>query len=188
MSRTKERLIVSRPTAEEATDRFVEELLALYAAVQKAVAGTDNDPLWVIGEHPCAEQLHRAAATGSLFVGTVDERLVSALIADNNPAPGYENIPWQVEAASDQVVVMHLFAIHPDYRGQGLARPMVETAMAAKKADGFTVLRFDTIIDNLGAQRTYEALGFTNLGPARLAYGPYAESPDPGFVMFEKAL
>lgn len=188
MANLKEQLIIMRPGACDMTDVFVEELLAMYAAVEEAVAGTDNDPLWVIGKHPSAEQLRGAAATGSLFVGMIDDQLAGALIVDSNQAPGYENVSWQIEAAPDAVAVMHLFGIHPSFRGKGLARPLVEAAARAKRADGFTVLRLDTLIDNLGAQRTYTALGFTNIGRALLSYGPYANITEPNFVMFEKAL
>lgn len=189
MARSDTSLTVSQPTAAEATDHFVDELLALYAAVQTAVAGTDNDPLWEIGKHPCAEQL-RAAAGGALFVATVDGQLAGALIADGNPAPGYESIPWQAEAAPGEAAVMHLFAMHPSFRGQGLARPFVEAVEETLRSQGVRALRLDTLVDNLGAQRTYEALGFTNLGRANLAYGPgpYANNPAGGFVVFEKAL
>ena len=190
MPDARELLIVSRPSAEEATDSFVDDLLALYAAVQATVAGTDNDPLWVIGDHPRAAQLHEAAAAGTLFTATVEGRLAGALIADGNPAPGYETVPWQVEAAPEEAAVMHLFALHPDFRGQGLARPFVEAVAEVLRTEGVRALRLDTLVDNLGAQRTYEALGFTNLGRANLNYGPgpYANNPAGGFVVFEKEL
>lgn len=160
------RLTVSRITAEEASAQLVAELLDMYRAVQEAVAGTDNDPLWVIGTHPAASQLKSAAESEALFVARIDDRIAGALIADRTPAPGYEDVAWQVEAAAEEAAVVHLFALHPDFRGRHLARPF------------------------LGAQRTYEALGFANLGRACLNYGPgpYAANPAGGFVIFEKEL
>ena len=188
MSKLEEQLIILRPSADDMSDAFVDELLAMYTAIEDAVAGTDNDPLWEIGKHPSAEQLKTAAATSSLFVGMIDGEPAGALIVDNNLAPGYEHVSWQVEADPSEVAVMHLFGIHPRFQGMGLARPLVEEAARAKRADGFTVLRLDTLIDNLGAQRTYAALGFTNLGRALLSYGPYENITEPNFVLFEKAL
>lgn len=190
MSNEKVQLEVVRPTAADMTDQFVDELLSLYAAVQEAVAGTDNDPLWEVGVHPRADQLHDAAAAGALFVAKADGHLAGALIADGSPAPGYENIPWQADAAPDEAAVMHLFALHPAFRGQGLARPFVQAVEQTLRKQGKRALRLDTLVDNYGAQRVYEALGFTNLGRASLAYGPgpYADNPEGGFVVFEKAL
>ncbi len=86
------RLTVSRITAEEASAQLVAELLDMYRAVQEAVAGTDNDPLWVIGTHPAASQLKSAAESEALFVARVDDRIAGALIADRTPAPGYEDV------------------------------------------------------------------------------------------------
>ena len=57
-----------------------DELLVLYAAVQEAVAGTDNDPQWIIGEHPSRGQLTRAAEAGELFVARAGRRLAAAFI------------------------------------------------------------------------------------------------------------
>ena len=188
MTDLQEHLVISRPSSEDLTDQYVNELLAMYAAVQETVAGTDNDPLWIIGEHPSAKELCEAAATGSLFVGTVNGELAGALVVDNDQASGYEDVPWQIEAEPNQVAVMHLFAIHPAFRGKGLARPLIEAAASAKREDGFTALRLDTLLKNLRAQRTYTALGFTNIGNAHLNYGPYTAITGPNFVMFEKAL
>ncbi len=184
------RLTVSRITAEEASAQLVAELLDMYRAVQEAVAGTDNDPLWVIGTHPAASQLKSAAESEALFVARVDDRIAGALIADRTPAPGYEDVAWQVEAAAEEAAVVHLFALHPDFRGRHLARPFLAAVEDTLRNEGVRAVRLDTLVDNLGAQRTYEALGFANLGRARLNYGPgpYAANPAGGFVIFEKEL
>ncbi|MEC4271850.1 GNAT family N-acetyltransferase [Adlercreutzia sp. R25] len=174
----------------EATDELVDALLDMYRAVQEAVAGTDNNPRWVIGTHPAAHQLKEAAASGALFVAMAGGDIAGALIADRAPAPGYENVAWQVEAAPEEAAVVHLFAMHPAFRGKGLARPFLTAVEDILRDEGVRAVRLDTLVDNLGAQRTYEALGFANLGRACLSYGPgpYADDPDGGFVIFEKAL
>lgn len=167
---------------------LLDELLALYAAVQAAVAGTDNDPCWVIGTHPSREELSRAAADGGLVVGHVEGRVAGAFVMDGVGAPGYEDVPWTVDADSGEVAVIHLLAVHPDFRGRGLARPLMEAAATIAREQGKRALRLDTLVANEGAQRTYERLGFRCLGAHRLAYGPYPNPSTPNFVLYELPL
>lgn len=166
----------------------IDELLALYAAVQESVAGTDNDPLWKVGVHPRREQLEVAVAEDALFVLRVNGRLVGVLIADSAATPGYEAVPWQVDADPGEFAIVHLFAIHPDFRGQGLARPFLAEVEDELRRRGCKAVRLDTLTTNVGAQRTYERLGYENLGRHHLTYGTYIDTEEPRFVLFEKAL
>lgn len=173
---------------EKGTAADIDELLTLYAAVQASVTGTDNDPLWKVGVHPCREQLETAVDQAALFVLRVDGRLAGVLIADESVTPGYEAVPWQVDAASGEFATVHLFAVHPDFRGQGLARPFLAAVEDELARRGYRAVRLDTLVTNLGAQRTYERLGYENLGRYHLTYGTYIDTEEPRFVMFEKAL
>lgn len=171
-----------------ATAKDVDELLGLYAAVQEAVAGTDNDPQWIVGVHPSREQLEAAIRAGELIVGRLDGRLAAALIANAEGAEGYEAVPWTVDAKPGEYGVIHLFGVHPAFRGRGLARPLMAAAEDAGRRRGWKALRLDTLVDNYGAQRTYERLGFSCLGPVHLTYGSYVDTEEPRFVMYERAI
>lgn len=173
---------------EKGTAADIDELLALYAAVQESVAGTDNDPLWKVGVHPRREQLEAAAAEDALFVLRADGRLAGVLVADGAATSGYEAVPWQVDAAPGEFAIVHLFAIHPDFRGQGLARPFLAAVEDELRRHGCKAVRLDTLTTNVGAQRAYERLGYENLGRHRLSYGTYIDTDEPRFVLFEKGL
>ena len=166
----------------------IDEILALYEAVQQAVAGTDNDPLWKVGVHPCRAQLEAAAAGEALFVLRKGGRIAGAMVADESITPGYEAVPWNVQAAPGEFVTVHLFAVHPDFRGQGLARPFLEAVEQTARERGYKAVRLDTLVTNLGAQRTYERLGYANMGRHHLTYGTYIDTDEPRFVLFETAL
>lgn len=49
-------------------------------------------------------------------------------------------------------------------------------------------MRLDTLITNVGAQRTYERLGYQNMGRHHLTYGTYIDTEEPRFVLYEKVL
>lgn len=168
---------------------LIDELLALYATAQEAAAGTDNDPLWVIGVHPSRAMLADALAEGGLVVareGGSGGRLAGALILNGECAPGYEAVPWGVEATADEVAVVHLLAVRPDLRGRGLMRALMEVAADLARSRGCRVIRLDTLVGNVGAQRAYERLGLACRGAHRLAYGANYDNPaEPNFVLYE---
>lgn len=169
----------------------VEALLELYSAVQEKATGTSNDPLWEIGVHPSRADLEEAINDGGLLVLRDENTLVGTIILNTDAAEGYDAAPWLIEATSEEVQVVHLFAIHPDYQGQGLARKLLEASYELAKQRGAKALRLDTLLENKGAQRTYEALGFDRIGEYRLYYPTleaYKSADDQRFVLYEKSL
>ncbi|MDO4289602.1 MAG: GNAT family N-acetyltransferase [Eggerthellaceae bacterium] len=172
-----------------ATEADLPALAAFYDDMIAATAGTDNDPMWVRGVHPSQAELADAVAAGELLVGWLAEgereRLASALVVNNETLPGHEKVSWRVAAAPDEVAVIHLLAVHPDFAGRGIARRMLAAAHDLARQRGARVMRLEVLVSNKGPQRLYEKVGYTNLGYAKLA------SKDPrvtDFVMFELQL
>lgn len=131
------------------------------------------------GAAPAAERERERGHAGER------ERLVAVLVVNDEGAQGYDDVPWRVEARPGEVAVLHLFAVHPDFQGRGLAWRMLDAAQDLARSRGKRVMRLDTLESNRGAQRLYDRYGFANLGPARLAYDdPRVTS----FVLYELAL
>lgn len=139
--------------------------------------GFDCEPIAAVGS---------AHAESTAVLHKAPPRIAAAIVLDGKWTRGYEDVAWRVDAPLDRTAVIHLFAVHPDFRGRGLARGILDYAMEVARRDGFEVMRFDVIDTNLAAQRAYGRMGFTNLGPARLSYAKDARVTD--FVMFERAL
>lgn len=197
-----------------ASEADLPSLAAFYDDMIAATAGTDNDPMWGRGVHPSQAELADAVAAGELLVGWIAEgereaegaegmaeaegsqrgeaaegspreRLASALVVNGETLPGHEKVPWRVAAAPDEVAVIHLLAVHPDFAGRGVARRMLAAAHDHARAHGARVVRLEVLASNKGPQRLYEKAGYANLGYAKLA------SKDPrvtDFVMFELQL
>lgn len=70
-------------------------------------------------------------------------------------------------------------AIAPEEQGSGLARSMIEAAIATLHADGVTRIELTVEADNPRAQRFYGKLGFEIEGRMRCAY---KRSGDSGYV------
>jgi ribosomal protein S18 acetylase RimI-like enzyme len=68
--------------------------------------------------------------------------------------PGYHPVLDHPEG------VILAIAVHPDFRGRGHARALLETARAVLASEGIVHLRLFVHPDNLPARRLYEALGY----------------------------
>jgi ribosomal protein S18 acetylase RimI-like enzyme len=63
--------------------------------------------------------------------------------------------------------------VRPVFRGQGLAKLMVEHLAAHAREQGVKVLRLETGIHQVEAIGLYERMGFNRIGP----FGPYRDDP-----------
>lgn len=96
--------------------------------------------------------------------------LVGAAALTKSQSAEYRKINWSIDAEDDEVAVIHLLAVDPDYQGHGIASAALDkiTKLAVnmhKKA-----VRLDAIATNKPAQKLYERYGFINCGTAQEYY------------------
>ena len=115
----------------------------------------------------------------------VEGSIVGALVMDGNIAPGYERVPWMVDAEDGEFEVLHLVATHPGCHGRGIAKAMVMRAIESAEERGVRSIRLDTFPTNERSQRLYESCGFRCLGDHALHYEELGERP---FVIYEYAI
>lgn len=142
----------------------LEAVTDFYHEMIDAMAGTDFDVLWVRDEHPTDEFIAEAIADGRLFIGTVDDEIACGLAVDQDPAPGFENVPWQVDVPVEDTWIVHIVATLPAHHGKGYAGQLIKGALDAAKEAGIKSVRLDTFDHNARARRLYEKAGFTDLG------------------------
>lgn len=159
-----------------------------YSDVVECSRGTDADPTWIMGVHPSECELEEAIEAGVLLICRTlddDERIAAAAVVDHMTAGGYDDVAWPTEVSREQAAVVHLFAVHPDFRGRGLARRFMNDIADFARDRGDKVIRLDTLESNKGACATYRRLGFTDCGFANLSYD---NTDVTDFVMFELVL
>ena len=96
-------------------------------------------------------------------------RLVVA-VEDGQPGPaviGYA-CRWRV---TDEVHVLNV-AVHPERRGRGFGRLLVEGIVGEARSSRARVVYLEVRAGNVVARRLYRSLGFRELGVRRGYYGP----------------
>ena len=140
-------------------------------------------PHWKKGFHSSDEMILDCIDKGDLFVLSDGDEIAACIIANDEKVEGYADAPWQVD--SDDIIVLHVLAVHPDHRGKGLARRLVENVIEQERKAGKKALRLDVIENNTTAERLYQKLGFRYIQTKTLYYDVVGEMT---FKLYELVL
>ena len=109
--------------------------------------------------------------------------IAACVIANAEKVDGYADAPWQIN--SDEIIVLHVLAVHPDHRGKGLARRLVENVIEQERKVGKKALRLDVIENNTTAEKLYQKLSFQYIQTKTLYYDVVGEMT---FKLYELVL
>lgn len=140
-------------------------------------------PRWKKGIHPSDEMIQDSIDKGDLYVLVDGDEIAACVIANDEKVDGYSDAPWQID--SDEVIVLHVLAVHPDHRGKGLARRLVENVIEQERKVGKKALRLDVIENNTTAEKLYQKLGFQYIQTKTLYYDVVGEMT---FKLYELVL
>lgn len=85
----------------------------------------------------------------------------------------------------EEVVERPILAVHPEQRGKGLARNLMEHIVGSERKAGKKALRLDVIENNIAAEGLYQKLGFRYIQTKTLFYEVVGEMT---FKMYELVL
>lgn len=156
----------------------------------RPATAADHDAIWAIlepvyraGETYCIPRdMSRDDALAdwfappfTAFVATQDGRILGAShVGANRPGPGSH-----VANAS--------FATHPDARGRGIARALVDHAKRWATEQGFAAMQFNFVVSTNGdAVHLWQKAGFRIVGRLPGAFRHPTLGPVDGLVMFQE--
>lgn len=176
-------------TVRQARADEVERVLDFYTRMIDGMRGTEFDVCWDHDVHPSHGFLRASTLAGEVYVveasgEDVEPRFAAAMVLNAEGDPGYDQVRWQVDAAPDEVLVVHVLATLPEFHGRGFARMLVEAGIATARETGAKALRLDTFTTNVRAQRLYESCGFANCG----VYEDFYPHLGRAGVLYERAL
>lgn len=153
-------------------------VLAFYTTMIDEMQGTDFDVQWQHGVHPSPTFLRESLEAGQVIVGLLPAEgvevvsegsesepiIASAMVVNHEGANGYDAVPWAVDAAPEQVGVLHVVATLPVFHGRGFGRQLVKGAADIARAQGLVVLRLDTFPPQRARPRPLRVLRFQRSG------------------------
>lgn len=169
----------------QATQDQYDEIIALYAAAIDRLATDGIEIFWDLDHHPSRDFLRGAIERGELYVATREGRILGAMVVDQSQRPEYADIAWGCDAPCEAVAVMHVLAISPDARGQGVATFMLSELTALCRMRGVRSIRLDALNCNTPACALYRRAGYS------VVYAGPIHIPDIGphdFEVFELVL
>ena len=140
-------------------------------------------PHWKKGIHPSDEMIRNSIDKEELYVLADGDTVAACVIANGEKVDGYLDVPWQID--SEEVIVLHVLAVHPDQRGKGLARRLVENVIEVERTAGKKAVRLDVIENNVAAEKLYQKLGFQYIQTKTLYYDVVGEMT---FKLYELVL
>ena len=136
----------------------LEMVCRFYEEVCAAQAGDPGGPDWHYGVYPCREDLEEHIAAGALWLVRVEGVPAAAMVVRTGEDPIYREVPWTV--TEEPIRVLHLLAVHPSFRGRGLAKAMLRLLLERAAAEGVKAVHLDVIKGNAAAERLYRAMDF----------------------------
>lgn len=140
-------------------------------------------PHWKKGIHPSDEMIRNSIDKEELYVLADGDTVAACVIANGEKVDGYSDVLWQID--SEEVIVLHVLAVHPDQRGKGLARRLVENVIEVERTAGKKAVRLDVIENNVAAEKLYQKLGFQYIQTKTLYYDVVGEMT---FKLYELVL
>ena len=105
-----------------------------------------------------------------MYLLYLDKNLVGAVAITKSQPEEYQKIRWKIVAKDNEVSVVHLLVIDPDYQGKGIATALLDEIIKMVANMNKKAVRLDAIATNKPAQKLYENYGFVNCGTEQEYY------------------
>ena len=143
----------------KATEQDFQRITRFYRDVIANTKDMDVYARWVYGQHPKDEGILGYIRTGAMYYSETDGTILSAA-AVTPQAEDYHGAAWAVSLEDDEVAVVHLLCVAPQWQGKGIARMTMQQILAMGREMGKKAVRLDALACNTPAHRLYESLGF----------------------------
>lgn len=140
---------------------------------------------WKRAIYPTRETALASLERDDMYVCEIDGEVVATGIINQLQVDVYADVSWAVEAADEEVLVLHTLAVDPSSRHSGVGKGFVKYYEDMGREMNCTDLRMDTNATNRIARRFYETLGFKEVGLVPTVFNGI---PGINLIMLEKEL
>ena len=115
---------------------------------------------WKYGLYPNDDVLKGYIDKGEIYYYKNDNEIVSCIVIMDNQDPLYKDINWKHKYSPEEIAVIHLFCVNPDYMRQGIGPRVIGAALDMAKSMGKKAVQLDALAINKPARKLYEKIGF----------------------------
>ena len=147
-----------------------EKIISFYNVMCAVLGEKDFLPDGNKGGFPSQDMVRDAIYSGSQFIGVENDKIVAAYIMNHDCDNAYHTVQWHINAAENEVVVLHALRVLPGYGGRGYSKQLVEHAIQTAKSWGQKAIRLDCIVGNDVPMKVYTSFGFEYVDAAAITY------------------
>ena len=169
----------------KASIRDLDQIRALYWRLLDSSLEYGQILQWKKNIYPNDDDWKAYIVKGEMYLILEDMNVIGAVAVTNAQSQEYKKIYWKIKADDQEVAVVHLLMILPEYQGGGAATAALDEIIKLAAGKQKKVVRLDAIDTNVPAQKLYEKYGFVNCGIAQEYYESTGETE---FVFYEYVL
>lgn len=154
-----------RPAREEE----IEKLYVFYSDIIDQQKADKYGPCWTKDVYPSKEELKKHLQEDLFYVLETEERFAGAGCISLHEEENYLHVPWSHELKENEIAVLHLFAIHPDFRRKGLGEKLLKRIIE-DNSDRVKAIHLDVVQGNEPALKLYKKAGFHSIGLHEVYY------------------
>lgn len=163
----------------------IDEMERLYDSLNEYLEQHVNYPGWRKGIYPAREDAEKGIKEKNLYVLRNERQIMGSIILSHEPEAAYEKADWHVDLDYKDIFVIHTFAVHPLYLGNGAGKRLMEFALEQSRAEKIKALRLDVYEKNTPAISLYKQYGFRYIDTVDLGYGEFGLD---NFELYQKLL
>lgn len=152
------------------TSNDIDEVAALYDALNDYLESHTNYPGWKKGIYPAREDAEQGINEDNLYVAVEDGRIVGTVILRHKPEEAYAQADWHNNLEYSEILVVYTFAVHPEFLKQGIGRKIMQFVIDYAGSLGMKAVRLDVYEKNAPAIHLYEEFGFQYIDTVDLGY------------------
>lgn len=147
-----------------------EAVKAFYYKLIDDMQEMEYHPKWQKGIYPSEEALKLALKNGEMYIFLDNGAVISAMRVNHSATEGYALGRWSIDAAEDEITVIHMLGVGLSAQGKGIAKDMVRFVIEKARRENQKAIRLDVLAGNIPAFRLYDSLGFEQVGDVELFY------------------
>lgn len=163
----------------------IDIVLDLYKDLIDKIKNNKFTPEWEYGIYPREEYIIDLIKSNEVYVGEIDSEIVSSIVINHKPNPGYENIKWNTDLENENVYYIHLVAVNPSHKRKGIGKEMLNFSFNQAKENSVKSIRLSVVKNNLPAENLYKKFDFEHIDSIEV-YDKYRGLKH--FKVFEKVL